>query len=872
MMDSFNLRDDQAESRIPAPPSAQANAAGRPSSAAASAAPAGPSRRALPFSIIILLGLLVVAFCLRWTDWPLEAVPDSEFNLKRARVLIEGNFTEKPSGFEDAHIVWKQQFYFMHVAGVVRLAAWWQGVTEIDDAYIYAVAVPFKAVIGALILVPIWLAARRLHRGYAALIAPLAAALAPGHVQTSANYQAVDTLAVLYLAVSVYFALRALRSGAMTSTFASACFVAMAAGCRFSFGLAALAVYLLVLLCALKRYPGGTARRAKRVLMRTAGQSAIVTLLMAAVFLAGNPILVAQYRLVATAFMGILQHMTTGHYGFDVLPGMAFPLQKGAYQLFAMLPFYYGFPLYASLWASVLALLPRIRRNLSLSGVLVSFILLPFGAACASTVVGIRYVEPLLPFAALLAMAGYVRWVAWAPRLTKSLLAVCTAYTAVMSATISYSMSHDTRVDFSEDFPRVVPRGSVVASYHARFPYRYKFYMGEHLQPAAATYPPVLAVELSPLNRRADLLAAEFPDYLVTSSFYTHRWIRAGEHILYASMGRDELEYYTLEKRYSRTYLNRELYERLDPMFRGYFFSPDIYLYRLKDALARRKEDMRTLLRTVPPRRQLAVLLTNDEGNTDSTSTPATTEASGVLESRWVQPSRLPRIQEASEGDWFVRVQGSQLTQQIVAAPDMVLADSSGVRGSFEVHSGNDRENLGAGLSLMVTAGRTTTSDSDSPEEQAVVTSSAGSTLASSAPSGQQTEDNYRLTVHFLRSRVDFRWEHAADASQEQTWRLPVAPEGRRDISLTFVCGRLALFCNGDCLLTVPVSASEVTLSAFRLGTGTEFGSREMAQQDRGKRIDAMLRWSLPEAFVFDQPPPLLTTTYKLNPPTWRGP
>jgi 4-amino-4-deoxy-L-arabinose transferase-like glycosyltransferase len=269
------------------------------------------------------------------------------------------------------------------------------------------------------------------------------------------------------------------------------------------------------------------------------------------------------------AFLFEYHHVHEGHIGFDLnAPGWQY--HRYIYYLGAGLPFSLGIALYALALAGLVGLATRWRsRRVAIAA---SFAALYFLVIGSWTYVPIRYALPLFPF--LMAAAGIAaeraiaRW-----RWQAAIPLVCVAiYTGVFTLTTTARFAEDTRDQAAVWIRRNVPPRSTVFLVHVRelthLPlvdarrYQRKRLWARYL-PAAVT-------------RRAQLGQ---PAWAVLSSLDYQRDYRRGRGWEWELVRRHSG--YRLVYRARAWFLNRAFYERLDPLFGGYWISPDIEVYEV---------------------------------------------------------------------------------------------------------------------------------------------------------------------------------------------------------------------------------------------------------------------------------------------------
>jgi 4-amino-4-deoxy-L-arabinose transferase-like glycosyltransferase len=282
----------------------------------------------------------------------------------------------------------------------------------------------------------------------------------------------------------------------------------------------------------------------------------------------GTPFTFLHFSQFRQAMAFEYEHVHSLHYGFS-LPAAGWQYHKYVYELFAGFPFSLGFALYASTVAGTVWVLWHLRP----ATIVVLAFAIPFFAILGHwTFVPLRYQLPVLVVGAALAGMWHAAWLESESRGRRAVAAVAVVvtglYTGVFVVQTTARLRHDTRIEAANWLDQTLRPGQrlVICGYSP--------YLAIPNDPRIAV-DAVNEVWISHLIDRGDADLVE-----ISSMHYwrherhshpaflpEYRRFRAGE------------KGYRLVKRFDADFLNRELYRRLDPMFAGYFVSPELEFY-----------------------------------------------------------------------------------------------------------------------------------------------------------------------------------------------------------------------------------------------------------------------------------------------------
>ena len=273
----------------------------------------------------------------------------------------------------------------------------------------------------------------------------------------------------------------------------------------------------------------------------------------------------AQFR---AAMASEYEHVHSLHYGFS-LPAPGWQYHKYVYELFAGFPFSLGFALYLSAAAGTLWTLRHPRRERL---IVVGFAALFFAILGRWTFTPLRYQMPVVVVGAMLAGVWQGEWLEDPSRRRRAAavaaVAVTLGYTSLFTLSTTSRLRNDTRIEAARWLDTTMKPGERLL---------------------ACGFSPYMAI---PTDRRIVVTGVseawvdrlhernDFDLVEITSLLY---WRHQRHHHpafepAYQRLRRGETGFH-LVRRFEGEFLNRELYRRLDPMFAGYFISPDLEFY-----------------------------------------------------------------------------------------------------------------------------------------------------------------------------------------------------------------------------------------------------------------------------------------------------
>lgn len=388
----------------------------------------------------------------------------------------------------------------------------------------------------------------------AAALAGLWVALLPDHVWES-HVAVTDVMMTFWVMALILTSVRAARNPSVRAFALCGVALGLAVGSKYTAALAAVAPFVAL----------AQARPSRRQLALSV--AALTAAALASCFVVTPYSFLRPARLLeALAFEG--KHVRGDHPGFS-LPAPGWQYHRYVYQLAAAFPFAMGFALYgAGLTGAAWAALRRRREAV-----------IPLATAAAFlAVTGSFRFTPLryyLPTVVVLAMcAGWWQgtWLASGSRLRVSAalaaVTVVLAYTSVFTYTTTARYSNDTRIAVAKWLEtHVRPDLRMLAVGNPSY--------------LALPKKPRFRFDVQPNGRALRLSTLAGYDVVEITSMTYLRGFRQGRppmigdyHRLRSGRGG-----FHMRRRFEASFLNRRLYERLDPMFGAYFVSPTIEIY-----------------------------------------------------------------------------------------------------------------------------------------------------------------------------------------------------------------------------------------------------------------------------------------------------
>jgi len=424
-------------------------------------------------------------------------------------------------------------------------------------------------------------------------------ALLPIHVWHS-HFGTSDISLVFWVTAAFWLAVRAYRKPNGFRFLLGGLVVGIAIGVKFN-GLLSGVSFLVAAVAAWKE------RRIQRLpqvllLLLAAGGAALVG------FFLVSPFSLIHLKATIHAFFFESAHVKGGHYGFDLSPSV-WPYFPYVYELFAVFPFSFGLPFYLVTGIALIHFILRAQRVQVILGL--CFAALYLSIIASWKFVPDRYCLPALPILLILvssSIAAVFAMVKGRWKLTLLLIAVL-----VLGYTLAYDVStvdrfrRDTRLTAAAWADEALPAQSRIVLVDPTFdrgaivpagspgPMPFSVPLAEVME---KSYMPLFdrtrfEVLTRDLNRTvSDLESGKLGrgDILCLSSLVFLRDVRlgkkAGERLRLWNLIRKNPRKIRRLRVFDASFLNREFYAALDPMFACNFVSPTIEFYT---PLTRRK-------------------------------------------------------------------------------------------------------------------------------------------------------------------------------------------------------------------------------------------------------------------------------------------
>lgn len=425
-----------------------------------------------------------------------------------------------------------------------------------EDWQVFPVGRAIVAAYGTLTILAAWALARRLKASTpGALLAALWVAILPLHVWES-HIAVTDVMMTFWIVMTLHHSLGLLE--AMTwsrCAYVGVC-LGLAVGSKYTAAMVAVAPLL-----AMAFAPGARHRR-------LAGLAVIGCVSLLCCF-AVTPYSFIRFGDLLNAMSYETAHTHGHHLGFS-LPADGWQYHRYLYQLVAAWPFSLGLPLLLCAAAGVGWAAAQWRRDL---GVVLAFAGVFFGVTGSWTLTPLRYYMPLVVLWAILAAVWQGAWIghplrSWRFRLACGSIVVAFVYTTAFTISTTRRFTDDTRIQADRWFRA---NRSPQQKVHIFGWSRYTGFLNNNRNFHQHAEPGLL---------KAKGLATN--DLIEITSLHSLRWKRHGIHgyeALYAKV-QSNPNVFTCVAKFDAPFLNRDFYGTLDPMFRSYFISPTIEIYR----------------------------------------------------------------------------------------------------------------------------------------------------------------------------------------------------------------------------------------------------------------------------------------------------
>ncbi len=434
-----------------------------------------------------------------------------------------------------------------------------------QDWQAYLAGRTISAVYGTATILAVFLLARCLAGSpRQALLAAAFTAILPLHVWDS-HVAVTDVMMTFWIMLALLMSLRLGEQPSPRVAALTGLCVGLAVGSKYTAAIVALAPITALGLARVSW------RRRVSMLVIVAGCA------LAACF-AVTPFSFLRFRDTLAALAYERAHTSGHHLGFS-LPAHGWQYHRGRYQLAAAWPFSMGLPLYLAALAGCVHFLRNWRAGRK-RWVIIIFLAVFLALTVSMHLVPLRYYMPVIVLGTL--FAGL--WLgaetddhhpAWRRRLAVALTLLVTLYTTAFTLSTTRRYGRETRVAADRWLLANLRPGQTLHLF------AWSRYCGFRTPDGGL-------VRTHSENSLNTLASIGTNDLIEISSLHYLRWMRHGDggHMnLYAHL-RERPSDFERVAYFDLPYLNREFYGRLDPMFRSYFVSPTIEIYRHRRAAA----------------------------------------------------------------------------------------------------------------------------------------------------------------------------------------------------------------------------------------------------------------------------------------------
>lgn len=421
----------------------------------------------------------------------------------------------------------------------------------------------WSAFFAAATVFPVYKMARELGgSARAALLASLWMSLLPLSVW-EAHIAITDPLMTFWTAMTLWGAVRLVRTSRLYDyLFAGVC-LGLATGSKYTAAMAVVAIVAGALVAFHRR--GSWAETLAG--LSVAGMISV----LCAYFV--TPYSFIRFEALLTALASESNHIASHHPGFS-LPADGWQYRRYLYQLVAAWPFSFGIALYGSVIAGTLwALWKFDGRRFPL----IAFGAVFFGVTGSWTFVPLRYYFPLLVIGVLFAGLWHGALLD-APRRSVrmaggALVAATFAYTVLFTVQTTARFTHDTRIDAGKWLEKNLRHGEILAA------------CGWSRYIALPDERSGCVLVGGKDDGLVEQLADNAPyDLIETTSLHYDRHVRHGATNPLAAYRRLRSAEgpFTRVATFEAKFIHKAFYQKLDPMFGGYFISPTIEFFHVK--------------------------------------------------------------------------------------------------------------------------------------------------------------------------------------------------------------------------------------------------------------------------------------------------
>ncbi len=451
--------------------------------------------------------------------------------------------------------------FLMYLTGIVYMAGIKIGLLAPAVGDLYLAGRMVSAFFGAATAIVVVNIVSELGGGrVSSFISGLFMALCPQHVWDS-HVAVTDVLMTFWISLTIFASLRLMRSGRYKDYIVAGVCLGLAIGSKYT---AAFTVVAVIAASFISFLP--FVDTLKRLFV--AAFSTVISFFLVA------PFSLIRFSDLVKAMAYENKHTHGFHYGFS-FPAPGWQYHKYIYQLFAAWPFSLGFALYAACVIGFFVSFFRPNKGLI---VLLSFFMFFFLITGSWSLTPLRYYLPVLMVLIILSGFTFGKWIEQETNTTVRwgsvfFVGMVTCYTVLFTWQTTVRFKNDTRIQATDWLHRY-------ASQHPEI----KKFVTVGAVNYSASFVPGDFTDVQYLSERdygrnykeiqADLLQLTSLQY---SRAYRHNIVAMMN--LYNTVRFSDTNYY-LVKKFDSSFINKDLYMKLDPMFGGYFISPTLEFYR----------------------------------------------------------------------------------------------------------------------------------------------------------------------------------------------------------------------------------------------------------------------------------------------------
>ncbi len=412
------------------------------------------------------------------------------------------------------------------------------------------------AIFGTLTALAAFLLAEEIGVGLlGAFLAGLWVAVLPLNVWNS-HFAATDIPMTFWIILTIYASARLFRTQRLIDFIFVGITIGLGTASKYTAALVAIVPFITVIVAGIPK--------------RTAIKGLIIAALTALVFaFIATPYSFIHLSETVKDMAYESSHVKSAHPGFSTTSATGFQYHLYRYELLAGWPFSMGIALYLT---AISGLLWTILHCNAKRIPVLTFFFLFFGILGSWTFKPLRYTLPLVVLLAIFAGIWLESWLLSSNKKKKLtaifIFSITLIYTSIFTFQTTDRFRHDTRIEAEKWLDNYMKPGQsiLLCGYH--------YYLALPGDPRINVHGSRNNCVASPHN------LTSFDLVEITSLHYS-RYLRCKHNILrLAYKNFRHHPDFKLIKRFSSHFINKSFYEKLDPMFGGYFVSPTLEFYR----------------------------------------------------------------------------------------------------------------------------------------------------------------------------------------------------------------------------------------------------------------------------------------------------